>query len=478
MRGIVWFKKDLRVSDNPALFNACGNCQDGVIGVYIIDLEMWNKHFTSHSQIEFILNGLHLLKESLAKLNIPLVIKNIESTAHIPNYLWDLAQKYQANALFFNNELEINEAKRDLEVVKIFEKNNGTVLQSNDQLILPAAEVRTNHKEYFKVFTPFKRQWMKVFQEKNIELLKKPKAQKKLDILASDIPEKLSHIKSCADLSGWPAGEKIAHERLDQFLAQKIFSYQNERDYPNLQGTSRLSPYLAVGMISAKTCFLAALAANGDELDTGNQGALVWMSELIWREFYRHILINVPRVCMDKPYQLETDNLSWNYDDKLLKQWQEGLTGFPLVDAAMRQLNTIGWMHNRLRMVAAMFLSKNLFLDWRLGEKYFASRLIDFDFASNNGGWQWSASTGTDAVPYFRMFNPTAQSEKFDEAGDFIRRYCPELRSFDSRKIHNPYKYDPALAKQVGYPPGIIDYRQSRARTLAAFKQLKAVKNK
>ncbi len=283
----------------------------------------------------------------------------------------------------------------------------------------------------------------------------------------------MSNIKSASDLSLWPSGEKIAYERLEHFIADKIFTYHTQRDLPFLDSTSRLSPYLALGMISAKTCFLSALTANSYELDTGNQGVLTWMSELIWREFYRHILIAVPRVCMNQPYKPETKNLQWEKDQSLLKKWQQGQTGFPLVDAAMRQLNLTGWMHNRLRMVTAMFLSKNLFLDWRLGEKYFASHLIDFDFASNNGGWQWSASTGTDAVPYFRIFNPLSQSERFDQTGNFIREYCPELKDFDDRSIHDPYKYQPLIASQSGYPRFIIDYKSSRLRAIAAFKNLK-----
>lgn len=477
MRGIVWFKKDLRILDNPALFHACEICQDGVIGLYIIDIKMWNKHSTSHAQIEFILSGLQALSKSLEKLNIPLIVKNITSTAQIPAYVFKLAEKYKTKTLFFNNELEINEARRDLAVVDIFSKNHCEVLQFNDQLILPADNIKTNQNDYFKVFTPFKRQWLKIFQQKNITLLKKPKVQKKLDVIASIIPEKLPNIRSLSDMSPWPAGEKFAKQQLDQFLEKKIFLYHNERDYPHLDGTSKLSPYLAVGMISPKTCFISALAANGDEIDTGNQGTLAWMAELIWREFYRHILIAVPRVCMNKPYQLETEQLPWRYDDDLLNKWQEGLTGFPLVDAAMRQLKTQGWMHNRLRMVTAMFLSKNLFLDWRLGEKYFAARLIDFDFASNNGGWQWSASTGTDAVPYFRMFNPFSQSEKFDKTGNFIRQYCPELKNLDSHSIHNPYKYAALLAKKTHYPSCIIDYSQSRRKTLDAFMQIKKKKS-
>ena len=198
----------------------------------------------------------------------------------------------------------------------------------------------------------------------------------------------------------------------------------------------------------------------------------MWLSELIWREFYRFILIAAPRVCLNQPYQLVTKKLPWKNDRDLLEAWKKRQTGFPLVDATMRQLNQTGWMYNRLRMVTAMFLTKNLFIDWRLGEKYFASQLIDYDFASNNGGWQWSASTGTDAVPYFRIFNPTTQSERFDKEGKFIRQYCPELNKFDNHAIHAPFERMPLLAAHSDYPSPVIRYAESRSYAIAAFKKI------
>ncbi len=473
MRGLVWFKKDLRIMDNPALFHASENCSDGIIAVYVIDLAMWRQHFTSPNQIQFILNGLHLLQKNLATLNISLVIKKVEKTSQIPALLHELADEFLIERLFFNNELEINESRRDLAVEHYFQKKNKSVYRFTDQLILSATEVRTQQDGYFKVFTPFKHEWIKVFQQKTIKIIKKPKIQKQLLRAVDSAPEKLSGLEPTANLSLWPSGEKIAQQRLKNFIENKLFVYDQERDFPFLDSTSRLSPYLAVGMISVKNCFLIALAANQQKIDTGNKGALTWLTELIWREFYRHVLLAVPRVCMNHAYKLETEKLPWCYDEFLLAAWQQGKTGFPFVDAAMRQLNTTGWMHNRLRMVTAMFLSKNLFLDWRLGERYFANQLIDFDFCSNNGGWQWSASTGTDAVPYFRIFNPIAQSQKFDASGDFIRYYCPELIEFDENSIHDPYQYQPTLAEAAGYPRPVIDYKQSRQKTIDAFKKLR-----
>ena len=193
----------------------------------------------------------------------------------------------------------------------------------------------------------------------------------------------------------------------------------------------------------------------------------MWLQELIWREFYQVVIFNFPNVCRGKPFKANTDQLPWRYDPQLLTAWQQGQTGFPIVDAGMRQLNETGWMHNRVRMICAMFLTKNLFIDWRLGERYFSEHLIDGDFAANNGGWQWCASTGTDAVPYFRIFNPTEQSKRFDPTGAYIRHYCPELGDFNEHEIHNP----PELFRG-NYPAPIVNYKLSREYTLAAFKKL------
>ena len=219
-----------------------------------------------------------------------------------------------------------------------------------------------------------------------------------------------------------------SQHKLKAFCQEKIEAYQQNRDFPNINGTSQLSPYLAQGVLSARQCITAALDAS-ELFDIENikshEGIATWVSELIWRESYYHIIHFYPDLCRHEPFRPKTDNIPWSYDNDLLDAWKKGMTGFPIVDAGMRQLLQMGWMHNRLRMITAMFLSKILLIDWRLGEKHFMEHLIDGDFASNNGGWQWCASTGLDAVPYFRIFNPTRQSQRFDPAGNFIRHFCP-----------------------------------------------------
>ncbi|RKP17893.1 DNA photolyase, FAD-binding/Cryptochrome, partial [Rozella allomycis CSF55] len=223
-----------------------------------------------------------------------------------------------------------------------------------------------------------------------------------------------------------------------------------------------------------RECLNEALIANKGLLDSGNEGAVTWISELCWREFYRHVLFHYPRVCMYQPFKLETKNIKWRDDPEGFEKWCKGETGYPIVDAGMRQLNKTGWMHNRSRMIAAMFLTKDLLIDWRKGEKYFMENLIDGDFASNNGGWQWSASTGTDSQPYFRVFNPLLQSQKNDPDGVFIKKWVPELKGLNKKQIHCPKDCLGASEfKKLNYPLPLVDHDMARKRAIDAFKNLK-----
>ncbi len=267
----------------------------------------------------------------------------------------------------------------------------------------------------------------------------------------------------------WPAGEDEAHDRLNNFIEHRVKGYANFRDIPSEDGTSGLSPYLAVGALTTTQCMQAAISLNEGSITGGHPGVSVWINELIWREFYRHLLDEYPRLSKAKPFKQDTDRLPWKHDTLLFQAWATGKTGYPIVDAAMRQLSETGWMHNRLRMITAMFLTKHLFIDWRWGEQFFMEHLVDGDLASNNGGWQWSASTGVDSVPYFRIFNPTRQSQRFDTSGDFIRRYVPELQSLDNQSIHQP-SVQQALA--LDYPLPVVDHRASVEQTKRWFKQL------
>jgi deoxyribodipyrimidine photo-lyase len=259
-------------------------------------------------------------------------------------------------------------------------------------------------------------------------------------------------------------------QRLTTFCQQKLPLYPQLRDIPSVAGTSSLSPYLANGQLGPRRCVetikLCCVQAGRDWRSDD------WLRELAWRDFYRQLMHHFPRLCQGRPFRPDTDRIQWNSCEADFQAWCEGRTGFPIVDAAMRQLRQTGWMHNRLRMVAASFLSKILFLDWRRGEQYFMQQLIDGEFAANNGGWQWSASTGCDAAPYFRVFNPTRQSQRFDPQGAFIRRFVPELSSLSAKAIHQPSLED---CQRLAYPKPIVDYKLARQYAIDSFKALKTV---
>jgi deoxyribodipyrimidine photo-lyase len=468
MHKLVWFRNDLRLYDNPALYHASKEPHSSVIGIYIFDPAMWKKHDVANCRVHFILRGLTKLSQDLAEINIPLLVHTVKNS--IPEDLYQISNQYSIHALYFNRQYEFDEATRDISVIRHLEKNEITCHAYEDQTILQPGKVLTQQGDFFKNFTAFKRAWQTIFLNSNVKLLPKPKLLKPNTIIASKIPDVIAPFATTQvnpDL--WPAGEKIAQKKLHDFIENNISDYEKTRDFPFLNQTSKLSPYLANGMLSARDCFLSALYFNQNELDSGNQGAITWMSELIWRDFYKHILVSTPRVSKNKPYQLETEKIRWNFNSEQLLAWQNGQTGFPIIDAAMRQLNTTGWMHNRLRMIVAMYFTKNLFFDWRLGEKYFMQNLIDGDLAANNGGWQWCASTGTDAVPYFRVFNPIRQSERFDPEGNFIRLYCPELAKLDNHSIHDPHGRFPIQAN--GYPKPTVDLKLSREYAIAKFKE-------
>ncbi len=453
MRGLVWFREDLRTRDNTALYHANKLCDEGVFGVYVIDHEMWKAHDMAVCREQFIREALKALEKELSFYSIPFIILELTGTKNLIQTFHEWISKEKIGALFFNRQYEIDEMRRDEKIAQFFKKQGKEVFSYHDQTILPPGSVITKEDTYFKVFTAYKRAWYNKFLESG---------GLKLNSLNP----------KCKLLNDERVSSQEAMRRLNYFIKNHLFSYHEARDFPALDATSHLSPYLAAGLISARECFLAALKANQFELDTGNEGAVTWMNELIWRDFYKHILVAVPRVSMHLPYQLQTEKIKWKTNGAHLKAWQEGKTGIPIVDAAMRQLNQTGWMHNRLRMVTAMFFTKNLFLDWRVGEKYFMTHLIDGDLSANNGGWQWCASTGTDAAPYFRVFNPISQSERFDPQGEFIRQYCPELKELDHYAIHAPYERAPLLMRHIDYPKPIVDLKLTRQYAIDRFKNV------
>lgn len=476
MRTLMWFRTDLRTADNPALFEAARRADRGVLAVFTACPRQWAQHDTAPVKVQFVLRNLRELGASLARKNIALRVLHTPTFEGVPEALLKLATENRCDELFYNREYEPNERARDARVAQTFDGAGLGVRAFTDQCVIEPGELCTGEGSFYKVYSPFKRAWYKAWNEDPTitDPLPAPKKQPEMVGEPDNVPESLTGFDSPTHLSDrWPAGEKAARRRLDAFISSHLENYKANRDLPALDATSTISTYLASGVLSGRQGLAAAISANGGRIDAGADGAVHWVSELLWREFYRHILIGFPRVGRHRAFQPDTENITWHDNPEHFQAWCRGRTGFPIVDAAMRQLNQTGWMHNRLRMISAMFLTKNLFLDWRLGERYFMRRLIDGDLASNNGGWQWSASTGTDAAPYFRVFNPISQSQKCDPGGDFIRKYVPELEGLDAKHIHEPSGIPALLRSQLDYPEPIVDHKTTRAQAIAAFKALR-----
>lgn len=474
MNALVWFRNDLRVRDNTALHAACAS-DAGVIGVFVIERDDWRRHDRAACQIELLLRTLRELSRDLVAIGVPLVVLEASLETPTRRALLGLARAHKCGALHFNREYEVDERARDEGVRRAFEKERRAVHAHTDQTILAPDEVRTGEGRFYTVYSPYRRAWLKALSEREgAAPLPAPRRRDPVQgVASSPIPDTIEGFTSSVPPELWPGGEKHARDRLYRFVRDRLADYASDRDRPDLDGTSALSPYLAIGAISPRTCLVAAIEANGGALESARKGPTTWINELVWREFYTHVLIGFPRVCRNRAFQAKTDLLRWSDDEEQLEAWKQGRTGFPLVDAGMRQLAQTGWMHNRVRMVTAMFLAKDLLIYWRLGEEHFARSLVDFMFANNNGGWQWSASTGTDAAPYFRIFNPFSQSRKFDPEGEYIRRWVPELRGLDGPAIHEPHRHKgDDLFERIDYPAPMVDHAQARVRAIAAFKAL------
>lgn len=478
MNNLVWFRNDLRVLDNPALKKSMALGPS--IAIYCLCQNQWQQHGLAALQQRLIKDQLYVLEKQLARLNVPLIILDCGDFGKVPELIVAKAKQLNISKLFYNYLYEINEDLCAKRVVKSFVESVGSTHGYHDQCIIEPGKILNGNGECYKVFSAYCKKWVNDFSALARPLYKKPSPQSPVSIESDmTVVKNFSpvHYYDEKQLDHWPLGEENAHDRLAHFIEYDVSEYHNNRDFPDLDKTSHLSTYLAIGILSTRQCLQALIIQTQQDpslfYSLLSEGERCWLNELVWREFYRHILVAFPNVGKGKPFKISTDQLPWKADQKAYEAWCQGQTGVPIVDAAMRQLNTTGWMHNRLRMVVAMFLTKHLMIDWRLGEAYFYSRLGDADFASNNGGWQWSASTGVDAVPYFRIFNPYRQAERFDPKGEFVRKYVKELAHIDGKKIHKPNQ---EMALKSGYPMPIVDLKLAAENTKGLFKSLMTAK--
>ena len=414
-------------------------------------------------RVRFMLDCVRRLAQDLEQRGSCLLLRSGDPATEISR----LARELRSDLVTWNRDYGPFARARDAAVEQALLAAGVGVETCKDRVVFEAEEIRTRAGRPYSVYSPYRRSWWERYRAAPAG----PKAAPKLPPPPRGAqPGSEPKLDLSSDTACIPTGGSAAAERrLDAFLGRAVIDYSWQRDLPAVDGTSRLSPHLRFGTISVRSCIANALDAARVEPRLA-QGVAKWTDELIWREFYHAILADHPRV-LRGAFRAELAQIAWEDDPAGLRAWREGRTGYPFVDAAMRELAATGWMHNRARMVTASFLCKDLLVDWRLGERWFMQRLVDGDPASNNGGWQWAASTGTDAQPYFRIFNPVTQGERFDPDGDYVRRWVPELRGLSGALAHQPWK---SPLQATHYPARIVDHAFARERALARFRGARA----
>ena len=471
-RSLVWFRRDLRDFDHAALYYALKQSAQ-VFCVFVFDTDILDALVDkADRRVEFIWESVLELKSALQANGGDLIVLHGSAKTEIPK----LAHQLNINAVFTNHDFEPSAIARDKQVAQQLATHDVTFHAYKDHVIFEKDEVLTLANKPYSVFTPYKNAWLKKVDDFYLKTYPVGTYIQHLAQMSSTAMPSLASLGfERTNLSNMrlPTGMSGGKTLFEDF-EQRMDAYKDARDYPAVKGVSYLSVHLRFGTVSIR--HLARQARNRASFSAQTTGSQTWLNELIWRDFYVQILHHHPQVADGRAFKAEFERLPFPNKPEYFTAWCEGQTGYPLVDAAMRQLNTTGFMHNRLRMIAASFLVKDLLIDWRWGEQYFAEKLIDFDLSANNGGWQWAASTGCDAQPWFRIFNPITQSEKFDAQGKFIRKYVPELAKCHDKDIHAPWLTAPLQLQSIGlklgehYPFPIVDHAAQREKVLSLYK--------
>ncbi len=459
---LVWFRRDLRDYDNTALFHALEESKY-VFCIFIFDKEILDALKNKEDRrVEFIWESVKELKDSLRQKKSDLIVINDSAL----NAISKVIEEFKIEAIFTNRDYEPKAIKRDEEIKNLVLKRNIIFYDFKDQVVFEKDEILTALGNPYSVFSPYKNNYLKKLNQTtiprfDIEPLIQNLAQFKSGPLLTlrDLGFQETNLHQIKIHTGMTGGKLLVED-----FKERIALYKKTRDLPAIKGVSYLSVHLRFGTVSIRQLFRLAL-------ESFSEGAQSWLNELIWREFYFQILFHRPDVAFGKAFKKEYESIPFENNPNFFKAWAEGKTGYPIVDAAMNQINQTGFMHNRLRMITASFLVKDLLIDWRWGEAYFAEKLIDFDLSANNGGWQWAASTGCDAQPWFRIFNPITQSLRFDPHGKFIKKYIPELSNFSDDQIHTPWLSQ--NINKIDYPQPIVDHAKQRIKVLALYKSIK-----
>ena len=467
-RAIHWFRRDLRLTDNSAL-HAASEQSALVVTVYVISPWRGQHAWTGPARQEFLSGCLASLEKNISAAGGRLIFRRGHPVAELKR----LVQETGAEAVFYNHDPDPHGQKVEAALQLLGKELGVKMIGCKDAVLHARDEVLTGAGKPYRVFTPYRRNWDSL-----------PKAPVLPPVQRLALPDAALASEACPNLEDWglprsqiilpEAGERAARQRMKLALSHVIPHYHFTRNTPMGETTSRLSPDLRMGTLSIRELYHRVLktAQDTSSLEV-KKSCQTYLSELAWREFYMQLLWHFPEV-LELEFDPSWRGLPWSYDEKALQRWKDGLTGFPIVDAGMRELRATGQMHNRVRMITAMFLTKDLRLDWRLGEQYFMQTLIDGEIASNNGGWQWSAGTGADAAPWFRIQNPWRQTHSYDPEGEYIRHWVPELKNAPLERLLEPPLQDSLPGVYGDYPPPMVNHHEERDRTLAMFKSHRA----
>jgi deoxyribodipyrimidine photo-lyase len=469
---IFWHRRDLRIKDNLGLDSAAQQTKQ-VVGLFCFDPHILNRDDLAPARVTYLIGCLQELAQSYQQLGSQLLIVKDSPSLIIPR----LAEALNASAVYWNLDVEPYAQQRDQQIETALKQKGIKVKTAWDQLLHPPGSILTQGNKPYTIYSPFWRNWE---QQDKLKPVKLPSQLGGLNPEQQQIATKLGIIPlpTAHDLGfSWETelllqpGEKAAQIRLDYFCQSLLRDYEVNRNFPALDGTSHLSAALKFGAISIRTIWQATIAElENSQSDEERENIISWQKELAWREFYQHCLYFFPQLATGA-YRRQFQNFPWQNNETLFQAWCEGKTGYPIVDAAMRQLNETGWMHNRCRMIVASFLTKDLIIDWRWGEKYFMQKLYDGDLAANNGGWQWSASSGMDPKP-LRIFNPASQAQKFDPEAEYIRTWLPEISSLDTESLVTG-KIAPLEAQSYNYPLPIVEHQQQQQQFKNLYQMLK-----
>ncbi|MFO0708097.1 MAG: deoxyribodipyrimidine photo-lyase [Nitrospira sp.] len=479
MRGLVWLRRDLRLHDHPALTAAAGECED-VLPLFVFDEPLLASRTFGGACVNFMLGSLQELASGLAKRGCPLLWRRGEPVDLVVRAV----REWNADVVYWNRDYEPDALRRDRAVERQLAELGVTVKTFKDHVVFEATDIRSATGDPLQRYSAYRTRWWASWHAMKPTALPAPsRLESSHGSRPPAAPLPTAEELGYEPLTPWiEPGEAAALKRLDRFVNGPLHRYVDGRNQPALDGSSRLSPHFRFGTLSARTAIQSALGVLAKGGRVSRPDVLTWIDELIWREFFQQVLTAFPRVA-DGAFRNSSVPPSREPGpeyDRLFEAWRTGRTGYPIVDAGMRQLNSTGWMHNRVRMIVASFLIKDLRLDWRSGERYFMHHLLDADLAANNGNWQWCAGTGTDAMRGYRIFNPVLQGKKFDPDGSYVRHYVPELARVPAARIHEPWMMSESEQACFGcrpgldYPAPIIDHATARAEYLALGERVKA----